>query len=122
VIASRKTVIKFVLTPLSPGSLKPDTGEVIWGQAKEHFIVRDRRRVEIDDVDATLFGRRGTLAVHAKLEWTHSGNGYFVGTGRLTVLHGTRAYAGLVAELSASSSWLPSGPATWRWDGFVYAK
>jgi hypothetical protein len=122
VITSRSGVGGFVLTPLSPGVLEPDSGWVNWGQVSVRHIVRDRRQVEINDVDATLLGKRGTLDVHARIEWLASGNGYFIGTGRWTIIRGTHAYARLAGELSVSGAWLPSGPASFRSEGFVFAK
>jgi hypothetical protein len=122
VITSRSSVLGFVLTPLSPGVLKRDSGQVSWGQVSVHHIVRERRQVEISDVDATLVGKRGTLDVHARIEWLGSGNNYVVGTGRCTVLRGKHAYAGVAGELAISTAWLPTGPASFRWEGFVFAK
>ena len=50
----------FVLTPLTPGAVKPDTGTATfccWSRAP---IMRDGQAIEINDPQMTLIGKRGT--------------------------------------------------------------
>ena len=84
--------------------------------------MRNGQRVEINDVDATFTGMRGSLMARFRIEWLDAGNGYTIGVGRWTLVHGSGDYEGLTGNGRSASSWLPGGPVTWRAEGFVGPK
>ena len=119
-ISSKGGLLAFVLSPAGPGALERDSGRVSWGTVRQVFITRDGLPVEVNEVDATLTGRRGRLVVHLRIEWFDSGNRYFVGAGTWRLGRGTDAYASLRGSGQVSTTWLPSGPVSFHWEGFVY--
>jgi hypothetical protein len=118
-ITARSGVYTFVLTPLKPGAVKRDAGTASWGSPSERTIVRGGQTVEIDNVLATLTGRKGSLQLHFRIEWLNAGNGYVVGAGRWTVVRGTGVYEHASGGGRSASSWLPRGPVSFRAEGFL---
>jgi hypothetical protein len=89
-------ICSFVLTPLTAGAVRPDTGTVAYCCWNARFITRDGQKVEIDaPVQGTFTGKRGTFAVSQQLEWLDVPGGYGISTGTWKVVRGTGDYARL---------------------------
>jgi hypothetical protein len=82
-------------------------------------LIRDGQRAEVNDPLVTLVGKRGTLVIRFRIEWLDAGNGYVIGPGTWKVVRGTGAYKGVTGGGRSASSWLPSGPVSYRADGFL---
>jgi hypothetical protein len=101
VAAKQRVVIQlgaddsFVLTPLTPGAVKPDTGTVSFCCWVQRHTMRDGQAVEINDPRMTLTGNRGTLVTRNRIEWVDVANGVAIFTGTWKVTRGTGDYAGL---------------------------
>jgi hypothetical protein len=95
----------FVLTPLTGGKLRRDSGtfsDCCWS---ERVVVRDGQRIELNNPLATYVGRRGTLLVRYGVEWVNAGNGYTVGTGTWKIVRGTGAYEGITGGGRSAGAW-----------------
>jgi hypothetical protein len=121
-ITSKGGVGGFVLAPEESGTLERDSGYVSWGPESQRFITREGLPVEVNDVNAILVGTRGRLVVHLRLEWFDSGNKYFAASGTWELVRGTGAYSGHKGGGRATGTWLPSGPVSFRWEGFASPK
>jgi class 3 adenylate cyclase len=121
-ITTRDRFFGFVLAPVGPGPLERDSGWVSYGPYSEAFITREGLPVEVNELDVTLEGKRGRLVFHHRIEWFDSGNGYGIGFFRWRIVRGTGAYAGLQGGGRGATTWLPSGPVSGHWEGFVYPK
>jgi len=109
----------FVLTPLTGGELRRDSGtfsDCCWS---EHVIVRDGQKIEINDPLATYVGRRGTLVVHYRVEWVNAGNGYIVGTGTWKIVRGTGAYKVITGGGRSAGAWIRDSFVSARAEGRV---
>src|SRR5262249_3726842 len=71
----------FVLTPLTPGALKSDSGTELGCCWSDRWVMRGGQRIEINDPLVTLTRRHGVLTVRYRIEWVDAGHGYSVGTG-----------------------------------------
>ena len=85
----------FVLTPLTSGAIKPDTGTASFCCWTERHIMRDGQAIDINDPQMTLTLKRGTLVVSNQIGWVDIPNGWAVFTGTWKVIRGTGDYAGL---------------------------
>ena len=85
----------FVLTPLTSGAIKPDTGTASFCCWTDRHIMRDGQAIEINDPQMTLTLNRGTLVVSNQIGWVDIPNGWAVFTGTWKVIRGTGDYAGL---------------------------
>ena len=93
----------FVLTPLTAGVLKRDSGAASEADSGPGRVVqRDGQRVEIFNATLTFAGKRGTLTIRERTEWVDIGNdsnrdgsddGVAVGTWK--VVRGSGQYAGV---------------------------
>jgi hypothetical protein len=111
----------FVLTPLTRGALKFDSGFESGCCWSRRFVMRDGQRIEVNDPLATFTGQRGTIEIRYRIEWVDAGNGYSVGTGTWRVVRGTGVYAHLTGSGRSAHSWPPAGFASGRAEGFVTA-
>jgi len=98
----------FVLTPLTSGPIKRDSGTATACCWTRRFIQRDGQSIEIDNPLRTFAGKRGTFVWRARIAWVNSGSGYSVGTGTWKIVRGTGAYAhleghGRVALITAAN-------------------
>jgi hypothetical protein len=109
----------FVLRPLKPGALGPDSGTASACCWTERIVRRDGQKIEIDNPLATWVGKHGKLVIRFRIEWVDAGNGYGVGTGTWKVVRGTGAYRGVRGGGRSAHAWLPRGPVSWRADGFL---
>lgn len=85
----------FVLTPLTSGPIRRDSGTATACCWTRQFIQRDGQAIEIDNPLRTFEGKRGTFVWRARIAWVNPGNGYSVGNGTWKIVHGTGAYAHL---------------------------
>jgi hypothetical protein len=113
----------FVLTPLTAGAVKADSGTVTWCCWTQHFVSRDGQKVEIDSpVVGTFTGKQGTIKVSQQIEWVNIPDGYSISTGTWKVVGGTGAYAGLSGGGRHAGVGLPGGITKFREDGLVSLK
>ena len=121
-ITARASVGVFVLSPLKGGAVARDSGTAAWGTYSERTATRDGQAVEINDPLVTLYGKGGSLVIRFRIEWVDAGNGYSAGTGTWRVVRGTGAYAGFTGGGRSAHAWLPTGPVSWRAEGFIIPK
>ena len=84
---------RFVLTPLTSGPIKRDSGRATHCCWTRRFIQRDGQAIEIDNPLSTYEGKHGTFVYRAQIEWIDVEKGYAIGTGTWKILRGTGAYA-----------------------------
>ena len=118
-ITATGSVDAFVLYTPTAGALKRDSGKASSCCWSNHFVTRDGQRIEINDPLVMLAGKHGTLEIRLRIEWVDAGNGYVVGTSTWKVVRGTGDYVDLTGGGRGAHAWLPSGPRTWRVEGFV---
>ena len=113
----------FVLTPLTAGPAKRDSGTTSYCCVHSRSTVRDGQPVEIANLLKTYQGRRGTLTLRLRIEWTDAGNGDTIGTGTWRIASGTAAYADLAGNgrLSVVAETGSLNDITWRAVGYVSA-
>jgi hypothetical protein len=115
----------FVLTPLTAGPIKPDTGSgsavnfCCWTQ---RFISRNGQSIEINNPRMTLTGKNGTLVARNVIGWIDVPNGYSVFTGTWKVIRARGAYAGLTGGGGAAGVSLPNGNTNVKFEGFLNSK
>lgn len=111
---------EFVLTPLEPGDVRPDSGTVR-ADWSERVTMREGQRVAIDQGVETFDGERGTLTVRFRIEWVEAGNDYHVGTGTWTVVRGTGDYTHVSGGGRGGHMWRDRGRSPWseHADGFL---
>jgi hypothetical protein len=85
----------FVLTPLTAGAIKRDTGIEVSCCWTQRFIKRDGVSIEVDDPQLTFTGAHGTFVFRNRIEWGDLPDGWAVFTGSWKFVRGTGAYAGL---------------------------
>ena len=85
----------FVLTPLAPGDIKPDTGTASFCCWTERHIMRDGQAIDINNPQMTLTGKHGTLVARNQIGFVDLPDGLAVFTGTWKVIRGTGDYAGL---------------------------
>jgi hypothetical protein len=85
----------FVLTPLTPGAVKPDTGTASFCCWAERHIMRDGQAIDINNPQMTLTGKHGTLVARNQIGFVDLPDGLAVFTGTWKVIRGTGDYAGL---------------------------
>jgi hypothetical protein len=118
----RKSTYSFVLVPLSRGATKSDAGPATYGPWSSRTVLRDGQEAEINELDVTLAGKRGTLVIHLRNEWSDAGSEWAIGGGRWTVVRGTGAYRQLAGGGRVAAVWDPADelrPRTWRWEGYL---
>ncbi len=119
VVIQWKGASGFVLTPLTSGKLKGDTGTATFCCWKSRVVMRDGLKVEIGDPKMTLVGQRGTLVASNRMEFLDIRGGYSVFTGTWKVIRGTGDYAQLSGSGRIAGIVLPNGTAKWQREGFL---
>lgn len=112
----------FVLTPLTSGAIKLDTGTAAFCCWSSRHIMRDGQAIEINDPQMTLTGKRGTLVARNRVEWVDVAAGWSVFTGTWKVIRATGDYAGLSGGGRGASVALPDGNEKTRFEGFLIRK
>jgi hypothetical protein len=85
----------FVLTPLTSGAIKPDTGTASFCCWAERHIMRDGQAIDINNPQMPLTGKHGTLVARNQIGFVDLPDGLAVFTGTWKVIRGTGVYAGL---------------------------
>jgi hypothetical protein len=109
----------FLLVTRGGGPIQRDSGTASYCCWSQKFITRNGQTVEVNDPITTLRSKKGELVLQERIEWADAGNGYSIGTGTWKVIKGTGAYKNVTGTGRSASSWLPSGPVSWRNDGFL---
>jgi hypothetical protein len=112
----------FVLTPLTAGPIKPDTGPASFCCWTQRFITRNGQAIEINNPKMTLTGKNGTLVTRNVIGWIDVPNGYSVFTGTWKIIGATGAYAGLTGGGGAAGVSLPIGNTNAKFEGFLNPK
>jgi hypothetical protein len=122
VVANSKNPGSFVLTPLSAGPAKRDSGTTSYCCVHSHSTTRDGQPVEIANFLKSYEGKLGTLTLRIVLEWTDAGNGYTIGSGTWKIAKGTKAYAHLQGNgrLAVVADTGSLSDVTWRAVGYVH--
>jgi hypothetical protein len=109
----------FVLAPMTSGAIKRDTGSASSCCWTRHFITRHGLASEIDDPQVTLRGKRGTLVLRNRIEFSDIPDGWAVFTGSWKIVRGTGAYAGLSGGGRGAGVQLADGAAKALYEGFL---
>jgi len=112
----------FVLTPLTPGAIKRDTGAASFCCWTERHIVRDGQAIELNDPQMTLTLKRGTLVISNRIGFVDIPDGWAVFTGTWKVIRGTGDYAGLSGGGRRAGVMLPNGNVKSQFEGFLSPK
>jgi hypothetical protein len=112
----------FVLTPLTSGRIKADTGIAIFCCWTRRPIIRCGESFEINNPRMTLTGKQGTLVTRNLIGWIDLPDGYSLFTGTWRVIHATGAYAGLTGGGSGAGVGLPNGNSKVTFEGFLSPK
>ena len=112
----------FVLTPLTSGAVKPDTGTATFCCWSSRHIMRDGQEIEVNDPQMTLIGKRGTLVARNRIEWVDLPNGWAVMTGTWKVIRATGDYAGLSGGGRGAGVTLADGNGKSLFEGFLSPK
>ena len=118
-ITIRPPVLTWVLTPLSEGATKRDSGTVSWKRESEGVVMRDGQRIERWVGIGTFVGDRGRIVIRFRIDWLDAGQGHDAGTGTWRVIRGTRDYATVTGGGRSAHVWLPRGPAAARAEGYL---
>jgi hypothetical protein len=111
----------FVLTPLTPGAVKADSGTASFCCWSDRHTIRDGQAVEINDPQMTLSGKRGTLVAQNRIAWVDVPDGWSIFTGTWKVVRATGQYARLVGGGRAAGVESPGGEKA-RFEGFLHRK
>ncbi len=109
----------FVLTPLTPGAVKPDTGTASFCCWTERHTMRDGETVDVNNPQMTLTGKRGTLVARNEIGYVDLPDGWAVFTGTWTVIRGTGQYAALSGGGRGAGTAPPNGSTKARFEGFL---
>jgi hypothetical protein len=112
----------FVLTPLTSGAIKGDTGTTAFCCWTDRKIVRDGQSIDVNNPQMTLTGKRGTIVARNRIEFVDLPDGWAVFTGTWQVVRGTGAYAGLSGGGRAAGVQLANGSGKSRFEGFLSLK
>jgi hypothetical protein len=112
----------FVLAPMTSGAVKRDTGTASFCCWTSRHVTRDGVTNEIDDPHVTLFGKRGMLKLHNRIEFFDILDGWTVITGTWKVVGGTGAYAGISGGGSGAGVMLSPSNEKTLFRGFLGAK
>jgi hypothetical protein len=109
----------FVVTPLTPGSVKRDTGIASFCCWSDRHTIRDGQAIEINDPEMTLTGKLGTLVARNRIGWVDVSDGWSLFTGTWKIVHGTGQYAGLAGGGRGAGIQLSTRGERARFEGFV---
>ena len=112
----------FVLTPLTAGPIKPDTGPASFCCWTQRFITRNGQAIEIDNPQMTLTSKHGTLVARNVNGWIDVPDGYSLFTGTWKVVRATGVYAGITGGGGTAGVGLPNGNTNAMFEGFLNSK
>jgi hypothetical protein len=112
----------FVLTPLTSGSIKRDTGFASFCCWTAKRITRDGQTIDVNDPQMTLASKRGTLVVRNRVGFVDIPDGWSIFTGTWTVIRGTGDYTGISGGGRGAGVTLANGSAKARFEGFLGPK
>jgi hypothetical protein len=110
--------LKFALTPLGAGALKPDSGKETAVVANQRTVTRDGQTANIVTWISTCKGKRGSFVMRVRIEHVDAGNGFHIGTGTWRFVRGTGAYAGITGGGRVALAF-DRGSLSERRDGFL---
>jgi hypothetical protein len=122
VMIQEKGQASFVLTPLTPGAIKRDTGTASFCCWTQRHITRDGQDIDIDDPEMTLTLKRGTLVVSNQIGFVDIPDGWAVFTGTWKIIRGTGDYAKLSGGGRRAGVMLPNGSVQSQFEGFLSPK
>ena len=129
VVAKQRVMIEFkganqafVLTPLTTGAIKRDTGTASFCCWNTRHVVRNGQDIDINDPEMTLTLKRGTHVIRNRIEFVDIPDGWAVFTGTWKVIRGTGDYAGLSGGGRRAGVQLPNGSVNSRFEGFLSPK
>ena len=109
----------FVLTPLTSGPIKPDTGPIDFCCWTNRPTMKNGQEVDIDNPQMTLIGKHGTIVTRNLIGYVDVPDGWAVFTGTWKVIRATGAYAGLTGGGGAAGVSLPDGNTNVKFEGFL---
>ena len=112
----------FVLTPLTPGAIKRDTGTASFCCWTERHIKRDGQDIDINDPRWTFTGKLGTIEGRNQVGFVDLPDGWAVFTGTWKVIRGTGAYAGLSGGGRGAGVALPNSTGKSQFEGLLSPK
>jgi hypothetical protein len=123
-ISSKAGDYRFALVWLRPGARITDSGSLDYRILTDRHLVRDGQGVRVNEVLDTYTGKRGTLVLRDRIEWTDAGNGHTIGVNTWRVVSGTGAYKDVTGRGRGAYAWLhpPNGPVSYRNDGLLASK
>jgi len=121
-VAIQHTGSSFVLTTLSSGAVKPDTGPISFCCWTERHVVRDGEDIDINDPQMTLTGKLGSLVARNEIGYADVTSRWAIFTGTWKVIRGTGQYAGLAGGGRGAGISFPTGITKARFEGFLSPK
>jgi hypothetical protein len=112
----------FVLTPMSPGPLKADSGTASFVGGLRGSGSRDGQEFKRYAGVESFHGKYGTLRVPNAVVSTDAPRGYGVGVGTWTVSGGSGSYAGLRGGGRQSVVGTRSGATFTRYEGYLQSR
>jgi hypothetical protein len=112
----------FVLTPLTPGAIKPDTGTATFCCWTMRSTMRDGQAIDIGNPRWTLVGKLGTIVGRNQIGFVDIPDGLAVFTGTWKVIRGTGVYAGLSGGGRVAGVQFANGTAKAQFEGFLNSK
>ena len=112
----------FVLTSLTPGAIKRDTGSASFCCWTERHIMRDGQDIDINDPRWTFTGKLGTIEGRNQVGFVDLPDGWAVFTGTWKVIRGTGAYAGLSGGGRVAGVSLANGNTKAQFEGLLSSK
>jgi hypothetical protein len=112
----------FVLTPLTPGAIKPDTGTATFCCWTMRTTMRDGQAIDIGNPRWTLVGKLGTIVGQNQIGFVDIPDGLAVFTGTWKVIRGTGVYAGLSGGGRVAGVQFANGTAKAQFEGFLNSK
>lgn len=109
----------FVLTPLSPGAIKGDTGTAAFCCWTQRSTVRNGQSIDINNPRMTLTGKQGTLVTRNLIGFVDLPDSWTVFTGTWKIIRGTGAYAGLAGGGRGAGVSLASGHSKAQFEGYL---
>jgi hypothetical protein len=109
----------FVLTPSSPGAIKPDSGTASFCCWTQRSTVRNGQSVDINNPQMTLTGKLGTIVARNVIGFVDIPDSWSVFTGTWKVIRGTGAYAGLAGGGGGAGVMLADGKTKAQFEGYL---